>query len=216
MVGIKVTFLVGLGTGHTLPGEGQTLTNHPSHRRGCRGLRAHTPCQIQRLAELLPKRQHVSSGFGAGRQVRVQTHLTEHQVINPATYRTAQHISTEDLLDHTVSPLGLTIRLGMVGRGMEQLGSQPGEQLLPEAAHEAGIPVSNDLARHAVLAHHPLEEQISSLGSSDGMVDRDKCDTFGGLIYHSHGTIKPPDQGQPKHEVHGITVEPFGGWFQGL
>ena len=43
VVGIKVTFLVGLSAGHTLPGQGKTLTDHPSHRRGSRGLWAHTP-----------------------------------------------------------------------------------------------------------------------------------------------------------------------------
>ena len=75
----------------------------------------------------------------------VQAHLAEHQVINPVTHRTAQHISAENLLNDTVSPLSLAIRLGMVGHGMKQLGSQPGEQLLPEAAHEAGVPVGNDL-----------------------------------------------------------------------
>ena len=47
VVGIKVTFLVGLGTGHTLPGQGQTLTDHPSHRRGGGGLWAHAPSQIK-------------------------------------------------------------------------------------------------------------------------------------------------------------------------
>ena len=59
VVGIKVMFLVGLGTSHTLPGQGQTLTNHTSHRRGGRGLWAHAPNQIKWLAELLTKHQHV-------------------------------------------------------------------------------------------------------------------------------------------------------------
>ena len=69
---------------------------------------------------------------------------------------------------------------------------QPGEQLLPEAAHEVGISVSNDLTWHTILSYHPLEEQVSSLGGSDGMVDRDKRDTLGGSIHHSHSTITPP------------------------
>ena len=127
--------------------------------------------------------------------MRVQAHLAEHQVINPATHRTAQHISTKNLLNDTVSPLSLAIRLRMVGHGMKQLGPQPGEQLLPEAAHEAGVPVSNDLPWHAILAYHPLEEQVSSLRGSDGVVDRDKHDTLGGSIYHSHGAITPPHKG---------------------
>ena len=127
--------------------------------------------------------------------MRVQAHLAEHQVINPATHRTAQHISTKNLLNDTVSPLSLAIRLRMVGRGMKQLGPQPGEQLLPEAAHEAGVPVSNDLPWHAILAYHPLEEQVSSLRGSDGVVDRDKRDTFGGSVHHSHGAITPPHKG---------------------
>ena len=122
----------------------------------------------------------------------VQAHLAEHQIINPATHRTAQHISTKDLLNDTVSPLSLAIRLGVVGRGMKQLGPQPGEQLLPEATHEAGVPVSNDLAWHTILAYHPLEEQVSSLGGSDGVMHRDKRDTLSGSIHHSHGTITPP------------------------
>ena len=195
VVGIEITFLVSLGTGHTLPGQGQTFSDHPSHRRGCRGLWAHAPSQIKWLAELLPKRQHVCSRPGAGRQMGVQAHLAEHQVINPATHRTAQHISTEDLLNDTVSPLSLAIRLGMVGRGVKQLGPQPGEQLLPEAAHEAGIPVSNDLPWHAILAYHPLEEQVSSLRGSDGVVYRDKRDTLSGSIHHSHSAITPPHEG---------------------
>ena len=61
VVGIEITFLVSLGTGHALPGQGQTFLDHPSHRRGCRGLWAHAPSQIKWLAELLPKRQHVCS-----------------------------------------------------------------------------------------------------------------------------------------------------------
>ena len=61
VVGIKITFLVSLGTGHTLSGQGQPLADHPSHRRGCRGLWAHAPSQIKWLAELLPKCQHVCS-----------------------------------------------------------------------------------------------------------------------------------------------------------
>ena len=124
--------------------------------------------------------------------MRVQTHLAEHQVIHPATHRTAQHISTENLLNDTVSPLSLAIRLGMVGRGMKQLGPQPGEQLLPEVAHEAGIPVSNDLPRHTILIYHPLEEQISSLEGSNCVMHRDKHDALGGSIHHNHGTITPP------------------------
>ena len=116
----------------------------------------------------------------------VQAHLTEHQVINPATHRTAQHISTENLLNDTVSPLSLAIRLGVVGHGMKQRGPQPGEQLLPEAAPEAGVPVSNDRPWHAILVYHPLEEQVSRLGGSDGVVYRDKRDTLGGSIHHSH------------------------------
>ena len=59
IVSIKVTFLVGLGTGHTLPGYGQTLKDHPSNRCGGGGLWAHAPSQIKWLAELLPKCQHV-------------------------------------------------------------------------------------------------------------------------------------------------------------
>ena len=122
----------------------------------------------------------------------VQAHLAEHQVINPATHRTAQHISTEDLLNDMVSPLSLAIHLGMVGRGMKQLGPQPGEQLLPEAAHEVGIPVGNDLTWHAILAYHPPEEQVSSRGGSDGVMHRNKRDTLVGSIHHSHSTITPP------------------------
>ena len=125
----------------------------------------------------------------------VQAHLAEHQVINPATHRTAQHISTEDLLNDTVSPLSLAIRLGVVGHGMKQRGPQPSEQLLPEAAHEAWVLVSNDLAWHTVPAYHPLEEQVSSLGGSDGVMYRDKRDTLGGSIHHSHSAITPPHKG---------------------
>ena len=83
----------------------------------------------------------------------------------------------------------------MVGCGMQQFGPQPSEQLLPEAAHEAGVPVGNDLTWHAILAYHPLEEQVSSLGGSDGVMYRDKRDTLGGSIHHSHSTITPPHQG---------------------
>ena len=121
----------------------------------------------------------------------VQAHLSEHQVIHPVTHRATQHISTYDLLYHTVSPLSLAIRLGMVGRGMKQLGPRPGEQLLPEVGHEAGVPVGNDLTWHAILAYHPLEEQDSSLGASNGVMHRDKRDMLGGSVHHSHSTITP-------------------------
>ena len=30
VVGIEVMFVVGLGTGHTLPGQGQMVTDHPA------------------------------------------------------------------------------------------------------------------------------------------------------------------------------------------
>ena len=75
---------------------------------------------------------------------------------------------------------------------MQQFGPQPSEQLLPEAAHEAGISVSNDLTWHTIIAYHPLEEQVSSLGGSNGVMHRYKHDTLGGCIHHSHGTITPP------------------------
>ena len=52
----------------------------------------------------------------------------------------------------------------MVGIGMQQFGPQPNEQLLPEATHEAGVLVINNLARHAILTHHPLEEQVTAYG----------------------------------------------------
>ena len=78
---------------------------------------------------------------------------------------------------------------------MQQFGTQPSEQLLPEATHEVGVPVSNKLARHAILAHHPLKEQVISLEGSDGVMHRDKRDTLGGSIHHSHVTITPLHQG---------------------
>ena len=62
-------------------------------------------------------------------------------------------------------------------------------------AHEAGVPVCNDLAWHTILAYHPLEEQVSSLGGSDGVMHRDKRDTLGGSIHHSHSAITPPHEG---------------------
>ena len=111
------------------------------------------------------------------------------------TRRAAQHISTENLLYHTVSLLSLPICLRMVSSGMQQFGSQPSEQLLPEATHEVGVPVSNNLTCNAILVHHPLNEHVSSLGSSDGLMHRDKRDTLGGSIHHSHGTITPLHQG---------------------
>ena len=61
VVRIKVMLLVGLGMSHTLPGQGQMLTDHSSYRGGGRGLWALTPSQINRLMELLPKHQHISS-----------------------------------------------------------------------------------------------------------------------------------------------------------
>ena len=67
----------------------------------------------------------------------------------------------------------------MVGSGMQEFGPQPSKQLLPEATHEVGVSVSNNLTRYAILAHHPLEEQVSSLGGSDGVMHRDKCDEIG-------------------------------------
>ena len=78
---------------------------------------------------------------------------------------------------------------------MQQLGTKPCEQLLPEVTHEAGVLVSNDLACHAILAHRPLEKQVSSLGGSDGVMHGNKHGTFGGSIHHSYGTITPLHQG---------------------
>ena len=101
----------------------------------------------------------------------------------------------ENLLNDTVSTLSLAIRLGMVGHGMQQFGPQPSEQLLPEAAHEAGVPFSNDLAWHTILAYHPLEEQVSSLEGSDGVMYRDNRDMLSGSIHHSHSAITPPHEG---------------------
>ena len=88
----------------------------------------------------------------------VQTHFAKHQVIHPVTRRAAEYISTENLLYHMVSPLTLPICLRMVNSGMQQFGTQPSEQLLPEATPEARVLVSNTLAWHAILAHHPLEK----------------------------------------------------------
>ena len=87
----------------------------------------------------------------------------------------------------------------MVGCGMQQFGPQPSEQQLAEVAHEAGVPVSNNLARHTVLAYHPLEEQVSSLGGSDGVMYRDKRDTLGGSICQSH--CKGSRPAQPVHHT---------------
>ena len=94
-----------------------------------------------------------------------------------------------------VSPLSLPICLRIVGSGMQQLAAQPSEQLLPEVTHEVGVPVSNNLAWHTILAHHLLEEQVSGLGDSDSVMHRDKRDMLGGSIHHRHGTITPLHQG---------------------
>ena len=77
----------------------------------------------------------------------VQTHLAKHQVIYSVTRKSAQHISTKGLLYHTVSLLTLPIHYRIVSSGIQQFGTQPSEQLLPEVTHEVGVPVSNNLAR---------------------------------------------------------------------
>ena len=72
-----------------------------------------------------------------------------------------------------MSPFGLAISLGVVCGAVQQLGAHACKELLPKAAHETCIPVSNDFRGHTEGPDHPLQEQVSSLGCSDGIVHGD-------------------------------------------
>ena len=121
----------------------------------------------------------------------VQAHFTEHKLVHPLGRGTTQDITTQHLLNHPMSPLGLTIRLRMMGGAMEQSRAQTREELLPESRHELLIAIGDDLARHTEATHNPLQEQLSRLRSGDRFVHWYQRDPLGSAVNDSHDTILP-------------------------
>ena len=89
----------------------------------------------------------------------------------PATpfVRRVMDRTTEIHLHALVHALTLAVRLGVVGRRVEQFGTRSGKQLAPEMTGEDLVAVGDDGGGDAVQLHHVVPERASHLSGIEGV-----------------------------------------------
>ena len=73
-----------------------------------------------------------------------------------------------------VDAFALAIHLGVIRRGVEQLGARVGEEFAPECTGEDAIAVGDDGARDAVELDDLIPEDLGHLWSFEGVVKGDE------------------------------------------
>ena len=105
--------------------------------------------------------------------------------------------TTEIHLHALVHALTLAVRLGVVGRRVEQFGTGSGEELAPEVIGEDLVAVGDDGGGDAVQLHHIVPEGAPACVAWKGWCRGMKCEN---LVKRSTTIMivsKPSDHGRP-------------------
>ena len=112
--------------------------------------------EVQGLANVLAKGHQVGGEAGGGGLAAVDGQLTQAKVRGPGVRGAGQDKAAKDLLNQTVGPLSLAIRLGMVCSTVNQFGAKAREHVLPEQGHKTGVTVRDDLPGYAKNTNNTL------------------------------------------------------------
>jgi hypothetical protein len=126
-------------------------------------------------------------------------------------------VGSQHFLNDAVSTFGLSIGLWVIGSRHVQACATQLEEGTPEVTSEAGVAITDNLLRHAVMPEHVVEEEAGNIlgGALDN--GRRNVYAFGETINKHNQRVEPSGgDGQAGHKVHTDTNPLAIGDRQGL